>query len=169
MKNNDDFLLIIDDILQNKKFNTLKNIQHHGKNNNTYEHSYRTALCAYKLGMFFKFSNTELISVTRAAMLHDFFCYDWRLKEYKKQFGEIKGIEKAKYSHAFIHPQIACENAKKYFNISDKQADAIKNHMFPLTLTLPHYKEGWIVTLADKVIATKEICATCINFFKNKE
>ena len=34
--------------------------------------------------------------------------------------------------------------------------DSIKNHMFPLKPLPPRYKEGWILTLADKISSVRE-------------
>ena len=34
--------------------------------------------------------------------------------------------------------------------------DSINSHMFPLKPRMPKYKEGWILTLADKISAAKE-------------
>ena len=36
------------------------------------------------------------------------------------------------------------------------QEDIIYNHMFPATLRMPKYKETWIVSISDKLIAIKE-------------
>lgn len=168
MKINKDFLSITKDILDNPDFEKMKEIPHHGKNNNTYEHSLTTALFAYKTANLFHLQRQDVISTTRAALLHDFFCYDWRKKEYKKQFTDRKGVKKIKYLHCFIHPQIASENAEKYFNISDRQLNAIQAHMFPLSSKFPKYKESWLVTLADKVIATEELFNTCLYALKIK-
>lgn len=169
MKETNDFLEIIKDIIEHPQFIEMKSIQHHGKNNNTYLHSYRTALFAYNMAKFFKFSKKELISTTRAAMLHDFFCYDWRKKVYKKDLEQLKGIMKFKNLHCFVHPQIAVKNANKYFNITERQKDAIENHMFPLSFHCPKNKESWVVTFSDKVIASEEIFKTTIDFFKKKQ
>lgn len=168
MEINKDFLTITKDILENPNFIKMKEIPHHGKNNNTYQHSLTTALFTYETANKLHFKRQEVISVTRAALLHDFFCYDWRKKEYKKQFIDNKGVKKIKYLHCFIHPQIASENAEKYFDISAKQINAIQAHMFPLSTKFPKYKESWIVTFADKVIATKEIFNTCVSSMTQK-
>ena len=45
---------------------------------------------------------------------------------------------------------------KEYFNINKMQEDIIYNHMFPATLRIPKYKETWIVSISDKLIAIKE-------------
>lgn len=86
-------------------------------------------------------------SLVRGALLHDYFLYDWHLV--KKE--EIGGL------HGFVHPVIAAKNAKKQFELSDKEYNVILCHMWPLTLTrIPKSREGWIVTLVDKYCSLLE-------------
>ena len=47
-------------------------------------------------------------------------------------------------------------NAMQDYNISDKEADIILKHMFPLTIIPPNNREAWIVCMADKICATYE-------------
>ena len=44
------------------------------------------------------------------------------------------------------------ENAYKFFPdlMNDRIANIIERHMFPLNIIPPKYKEGWVVTYADK-------------------
>ena len=56
-----------------------------------------------------------------------------------------------------VHPKIALINAKKYFDLDPKQENMIEAHMFPVSNVLPKYKESWIVTCADKVVASHEM------------
>ena len=60
----------------------------------------------------------------------------------------------------FSHPKTAAYNARKYFDIDDKQADMIETHMFPLTACPPKSREGWLLTLADKLVAIREMTQT---------
>ena len=76
-------------------------------------------------------------------MLHDFFLYDWHDKNHPKL-------------HGFKHPYIALENAKERYDLSTKEEDIIKKHMFPLTLIPPRYKESYIICLADKICSLLE-------------
>jgi len=89
-----------------------------------------------------KADEKELIE---AALLHDFYLYDWHTQN---PYGKL---------HGFIHPEIASENAKKYFNISKKQQEAIKSHMWPLNIIkVPKSKEAFILCMADKYCAVAE-------------
>ncbi|MCR4990453.1 MAG: HD domain-containing protein [Lachnospiraceae bacterium] len=84
--------------------------------------------------------------MTRGALLHDYFLYDWHNKEARP-----KGL------HGYTHPDSALRNAQRDFDLSDIEKDIIRSHMWPLTLRrIPQCKEAWIVTLADKYCSTLE-------------
>lgn len=82
----------------------------------------------------------------RGALLHDYFQYDWHDNYHSKWY----------HLHGFYHPGIALRNAKKDFELSRRQMDIIKKHMWPLTVVPPKYREGWIVSLADKYCSLRE-------------
>lgn len=83
-------------------------------------------------------------SLIRGALLHDFFLYDWHIKESHERF------------HGYKHPAIALENAKQHFDLTPVECDIIKHHMWPLTPTPPHSKEAYIVTFIDKWCSLRE-------------
>ena len=83
-------------------------------------------------------------SAARAGMLHDFFLYDWRIKNGRK------GL------HAFTHGKTACKNASELFELSEKEKDMIIKHMWPVTPQFPKSKEGFILTFIDKHCALAE-------------
>ena len=94
--------------------------------------SYYTYFICKKLGLDYK-------SATRAAMLHDFFLYDWRVPSpTRKRF------------HGFHHPRTSLENATLYFDLNKKEKDIILKHMWPLTVIPPKYPEGFVITITDK-------------------
>ena len=39
----------------------------------------------------------------------------------------------------------------------ERVLDAINAHMFPLKLPVPRHREGWILTLADKVASSLDV------------
>ncbi len=80
----------------------------------------------------------------RGALLHDYFLYDWHVPE------------KSHKLHGFTHPKKALKNAKRDYKINKTEEDIIAKHMFPLTPIPPKTREGWIVCLADKIVATRE-------------
>ena len=133
----DEFHQIIKPLLDNSNFGDTKNIKHHGITR--YDHSMRVAYFSYKITKFLKLDYKE---TTEAALLHDFFTE------------EVDG--KNKVAKLRQHPEHAVNNAKKYFELSDKQEDIIRTHMFPVTFTPPKYLESWIVDLVDDVSAIYE-------------
>lgn len=138
-RNKIEFHNIIKDILDNEEFQKLDGQLHHGITR--YGHSLRVAKGTYKICKKLKM---DYKLATRAALLHDFYLDD--------SFGD----EKAKKIFA-IHPNVALENAKKYFDINEMQANVIQAHMFPCNKVLPRYKESWIVTCVDKGVALYEM------------
>ena len=61
--------------------------------------------------------------------------------------------------HAFIHGPIAARRAAFWFDLDQRQQEAIALHMFPLCFPFPRHKEAWVVTAADKAVATREVLA----------
>lgn len=139
IKKNENYMQIVDDILNHEKFQKLNNCIHHGTTR--LEHSLRVSYYSYKITKKLKLNYIE---TARGGLLHDFFEND-DLTEKKQKLS------------AFFHPYYALENAKEYFNITELEKDIIINHMFP---TLPHKipknLESWIVSLVDKGVATYE-------------
>ena len=146
-----EFFNIIKDIISNDIVKQMKNYRQHC-NTSCYKHcmqvSYFTYIACKKLKL-------DYISATRAAMLHDLFLYDWR-KKYRSI--ELPGL------HAFVHPQIALENANKLFKLNKMEQDIIAKHMWPITFLLPKYRESYIVTIMDKYSA----CLETYVYIRNK-
>lgn len=86
-----------------------------------------------------------LRSLIRAALLHDYFLYDWHDWD--------NGTHRL---HGFTHGKTAMRNAIRDFKLNQIERDSIEHHMFPLTPYPPKYIEGYLVTAADKISATKE-------------
>lgn len=148
MKKDMSFDEIAKPLLSNKKFQKISLESHHGITR--MEHSLRVARNVYRIS---KKLNLDYISATRAAILHDFFIND----EFGTNRGLVQGI---------VHPDIALENAKGEFAINEKETNAIEAHMFPLSTTLPRYKESWILTGVDKAIAIYEYSSYKFNYTK---
>ena len=60
-----------------------------------------------------------------------------------------KRSKKERFVSVFVHPAQAVETAKSNFNLTKKEEDMIRAHMFPINLTVPKYLESWIVNLVD--------------------
>lgn len=149
-----EFENLVCDILENENFLETKKDLHHGTSK--YEHSVRVAKLSYKLSKIFK---ADVRSTTRAGLLHDFFF----------------GTRKEKPENSYLrHPVTASNNAKKYFNVSLLEAEAIKTHMFHQVLLKkvfpfinrkekvsikefkPKSKEGWIICASDLLVSVME-------------
>lgn len=149
-----EFENLVCDILENENFLETKKDLHHGTSK--YEHSLRVAKLSYKLSKIFK---ADVKSTTRAGLLHDFFF----------------GTRKEKPENSYLrHPVTASNNAKKYFNVSALEAEAIKTHMFHQVLLKkifpfinrkekvsikefkPKSKEGWIICTSDLLVSVME-------------
>jgi uncharacterized protein len=108
-------------------------------------HDHSIAVAALAFSMAENIGGLDERCVVRAGLLHDFFLYEWH----------VPGIRYLK--HGWAHPAIAAQKAREVFGISDKEYSCIKTHMWPWTLfSIPVCREGWIVSLADKIIALKE-------------
>ena len=133
------YIKIIEDILENKEFDKIKYIEHHGTTR--FDHSMRVAYYSYKVAKTFRLDYRE---VARAGLLHDFFLSD------------IDRTAKDKFLSTFTHPKYAVENAQKHFKLSDKEKNIIESHMFPIYTCLPKYAESWVVSTVDKIVGTYE-------------
>ena len=136
-------------LLQMKQF-----IQHGDVS--TYDHcllvAYYSFLWMRKLHI--RCSEDELI---RGALLHDYYLYDWHEKE------------KWHRMHGFRHPGFALSNAQRDFELSEKEKEIIRKHMWPLTIIPPTCREAWIVNSADTFISLMETIASRKRFGKMKE
>lgn len=138
--NNDKLYMdIIAPILENKDFNKLKDIEHHGVTR--FDHSMKVSYYSYKLSKVLKLDYTE---VARAGLLHDFF------------LSSEDRSAKDRFISTFTHPKKAVNQTKKYFELSEKEENIIHSHMFPLYCSLPKYAESWVVSLVDKIVGSYE-------------
>ena len=138
-----EFYDIIKDIYEHDEFLKLK--QHYHHNSSIYEHVMDVSYFSYRTCKFLKL---DYKSAARGALLHDFFLYDWRNHD-------VPDLPDDKF-HGIEHPKIALSNAQKHFVLNDIEKDSIIRHMWPLTLVPPKYKESFIVSFADKYLASKE-------------
>lgn len=136
-----EFQEIIKELIENENVQAMKNyIQHF--NTDCYEHCYTVAYICYSIA---KKLNWDYKAVARAGMLHDLFLYNWRIRENGR-----KGL------HAFTHAKCAYKNAIKIFDLTEKEQNMIKTHMFPITIIPPKSKEGFLLTIVDKYCALYE-------------
>jgi len=134
---------LVCDIINNKEFKKINSCVHHGISR--LEHSCRVSYYSYKVSKILKLNYKE---VARAGLLHDFFL--------------SKNItKKEKIKSMFTHPEKSLKNSEKHFILSNKEKNIIYSHMFPLNINIvPRYKESWVVSIVDKVVATYEFSYT---------
>lgn len=138
---NEEFQEIIKELIDNETVQEMKNYRQHYETT-CFDHCYTAA---YYCFLICKKYHLDYKSATRAAMLHDLFLYDWRVRQ-----PDRKGL------HAFTHGKKSCENACKLFNLNEKEKDIIIKHMWPVTINFPKSIEGFILTFVDKYCALSE-------------
>lgn len=141
IKKDNEFNDIIHPLIENKTVQEMKNFRQHYETT-CFDHCLTAAYYCYCIC---KKYHLDYKSATRAAMLHDFFLYDWRKKQ-----PDRKGL------HAFTHGKTSCENACKLFDLNDKEKDIIIKHMWPVTIAFPKSFEGFVLTFVDKYCAMSE-------------
>lgn len=132
------------DILDSANFRSTRNYIQHGTmpvHRHCIDVARQSILISKWLGI--PCNERELI---RGALLHDYFLYDWHDK-HRENYRKL---------HGFFHPGIALANASKEYELTLREQDIIKKHMWPLTIVPPRCREAWIVTTADKYCSLLE-------------
>ena len=133
------YMSIVNNILDNDEFLKIKSIEHHGISR--YDHSLKVSYYSYKIA---KILHLDYEQTARGGLLHDFFLSP----EDRTQKDRLKSV--------FTHPKQAVLMAKSKFELTKKEEDMIRSHMFPINLSVPKYAESWIVSMVDKCVATNE-------------
>lgn len=124
------------------RYRNLKNYIQHG-NVTVFKHcrnvAYLSCIIADRLNV-----KVDYEALIVGALLHDYFLYDWHEKTDNHRL------------HGFYHPRRALRNAIRDYKISEREANIILRHMFPLTIVPPAHREAWIVCMADKICAARE-------------
>jgi hypothetical protein len=135
------------DIIKTEEFKRMFSQRHHLKDS-LGRHTVSTARMGLTICDFLKRRGISVDEekVVRTALLHDLGMLD-RGKRYKNNF-----------ECGRFHPGNSAIEAKKLWpDIDDKSLDAIKSHMWPLSLSMPKTKEAFILCLADKLATMKDI------------
>ncbi|MCI9234154.1 MAG: HD domain-containing protein [Bacilli bacterium] len=130
---------IVYHILVNEEFNKIKSIEHHGVTR--YDHSLKVSYYSYKIA---KFLHLDYRDVARGGLLHDFF------------LSNEERTSKERFLSTFIHPKRAVEKSLENFELTEKEIDMIRTHMFPINIAIPKYAESWVVSFVDKGVAMIE-------------
>ncbi len=144
-----EFRKYIDEFFNEVKVKKLDNFDQHFRTSRL-QHclnvAYYSFLIARKIG-------ADPRAAARAGLLHDLYWYDWHTK-------------KTPQLHAFLHPRLAVRNAARLVDdLSEKEADAIAKHMWPLCMGVPRYRESFAVTFADKYAAALEVTTQWGRYF----
>lgn len=139
-----EFLCHIEDIMSHSEVKKMKQFMQHGTTD-TLTHSYTVAYYScwvcYRLGI-----KSDIRSIARGAMLHDFYLYDWHVPD------------KSHRLHGFFHPAKSLKNAEHHFELGDLEKEIIETHMWPLTIRkIPKSREALIVCFVDKICSLVEI------------
>lgn len=144
-----EFYILIREIVKSEDFRRLKSYRHHVRKS-AFDHSVKVAWLCYRHAKR-RGTKTDVPRFVRGALLHDFYLYDRSNKS------------TAAKHHGIMHPRYALANARKrYPDLAEFEIDMIRRHMFPLTVTPPKTREGWIICFYDKVAAIGDF------FGKNK-
>lgn len=146
------------DILAHPRFQQLRTFCHHGLDNSVYDHSVAVAEAACQIARLMRLSESETTSVVRAALLHDFFGYDWhgeRFRRYLSLFQACTALRTCTGSFTATSQPTAPSIPSV---CPSGSAKPLHGHMFPLA-AMPRTRIAWIVTVADKAVASKEMTA----------
>ena len=110
-----------------------------------YQHSLAVTVMSVRLASSRRL-RVDMESMIKGALLHDYYLYDWRKEDTTRR------------EHGFGHARRALANADRDFELTPIARDVIEKHMFPLNPEMPRYKESVVVSVADKICATKEVC-----------
>ncbi len=135
-----EYVKIVNPILRNEQVQEMRKFMHHGYVD-CLSHSLQVSYMAYRIGKKF---GLDHVALARAGMLHDFYLYDWHVK------GDREGL------HGMTHAQSALENAEEHFQLSKRERDIIKWHMWPLNIGIPRFKESWVMMFADRYCTIME-------------
>ena len=140
-----EFLIIADELLQDERIWSMQNYIQHGSVS-CLEHSFVVSYYCYTLIKRLHVSCDER-ALVRGALLHDYFLYDWHEPEAWHRL------------HGFRHPFFANRNAIRDFQISKREQEIIRKHMWPLTVIPPVCREAWIVNAVDTASSLVEVLA----------
>lgn len=133
----------LEEICKNSRLLEAHQYMQHGTTS-VFRHSVSVAYVSYYLALKWK-ASVDIDSLLRGALLHDYFLYDWHVKDASHRL------------HGYHHADKALKNALEDFALNEIEQDMIRCHMFPLNLTrIPRYKESWILCYADKLCSSAE-------------
>ena len=142
-KNDEEYLFIINTIMENDEFKKMSNLRHH--NTTRLNHLLKVSYYSYKIAKTLKLDYKD---VAIGGLLHDF---------YKEEISECDTMKEKLKLFSTGHPKEAVENAKTFLDLSEKEINIIETHMFPVGYKIPKYAESWLVNFVDKALSVSEV------------
>ncbi len=151
----DGFIDTVESVYFSDEVQSLKQYEQH-LDIDRLQHITTVAYLSYKICKHFGWNYKE---AAIAAVMHDLFYYDWR----DGKNGKWHKL------HGYKHPKYASLNAKElYPSLTKLEQNIISHHMWPLTVFPPRYKEGFVVSLADKYSAARELMYSLNKRYKKR-
>lgn len=157
-KLNAEFYQKAEPIISHPNYQKQKNISHH-HHSTIYNHVIEVSRICYIIAKKHEGTSNpyDIDALLKAALLHDYFLYNWRYTDDREK------------PHLFKHPSIAIRNAKKDFGLTEKEESIIYTHMWPFTfLRFPKYREGWLLSWIDKYVSFKDFLHKNLTDIKDK-
>ena len=136
------YLECVAPLLESEEVNSMKQWRRH-YSTTCYEHSLSVSYVAYRMAKKFGW---DARTAARAGLLHDLYLYD--------------PADRSAHpgNQCLDHPEFALRNARVLCpDLTEREANAIVSHMFPLAVHLPRSREAVAVNLADKLCALIEV------------
>lgn len=125
-------------------------LQTHHHRTTVANHSLRVAMMSTRIGLFLcrHGFRVDLRSLIRSALTHDIGIIG-------RHDGRFRGLKKC---YLFQHPKDSLKIHKTSYGLLNSiESNAIRTHMFPFCLSLPIYRESWILNISDKIVSIIEI------------
>ena len=133
------------------------------------KHHHVTTVGNHSLGVAYtsvkicRFLNAMHIKTDTESMVRGALCHD---------LGIVGRYEK--FSNDLVcwrrHPKESCEVAGKLLgDLNRREKDIISHHMWPTTPVPPRCREGYVIVLADKYGAVREVAASVKEKFQKKK
>jgi uncharacterized protein len=132
----------VGDLLELPEVQRLRAYRHH--RTDRYEHSLRVARWSFRTA---RLLGLDERAAARGAVLHDLFYHDRTCRP--------EGYE----GSAFVrHPEEAVRNARSLTQLTEKEEDIIRSHMWPVSPRhIPHSAEAVLVNLVDDVVSVRDL------------
>lgn len=147
------------EVLNSPEFMRAKEQTHHHVTT-VGDHSIGVAYTSVKICRFLNAVHikTDTESMVRGALCHD--------------LGIVGRYEK--FSNNLVcwqrHPKESCDVASELLgDLSKRERDIIRHHMWPTTPVPPHCREGYVIVIADKYCAVREVAASVKEKLKKKK